>query len=205
MALIGTAAGGIGVAFSWNMTYVPEFIFYNHAGAQLTSMRVSTQEDGVIADFTGAMLTAVTGFMKMGAVTANDISVRLADGNIKGKNVTISGVTSAVGAISFFGCGDNKGTSLFKWSQAAILAGNATEFKKFTAIWAPTMATATDYADVSFADGHQERFEIEDLQHLSSQYQEVQGIILNNVDGTIQKAVFRCAAATPAYILSVLV
>lgn len=201
--LIFTAPGGIGTPFTFNMTYLPEFLSYNHGGNQLTSLRVETQEDGVLHDWTTAGLNAMNGFMKPGTQTANDVNLRLADGELRGKNVTISGVTSAVGAINIYVCSDNIGLTAFKSSNANILALNPTTFEKFTALFVPTMATATDYAEISFTDGHVQRFEMEDLRRLSSAYQQVEGIIINNVNGYIKKAVVRCAAATPAYIMSV--
>lgn len=200
--LIFTAPGGVGTAFTFNMTYLPEFIRYV-AATQLTSLRVETQEDGVLHDWTAAGLNAMNGFMKVGAQAANSFQFRLADGELRPKNVTISGVTAAAGAIPFYVCSDNKGTVPFKSSNAAILALNPTLFEKFTALFIPTMATGTDYAEITFDDGHTQRFEIEDLTSLASVYQQVEGIIINNVNGYIKKAVIRCAAATPAYILSV--
>jgi len=201
--LIFTAPGGVGTPFTFNMTYLPEFLSYNHGGNQLTALRVETQEDGVLHDWTLAGLNAMNGFMKVGTQTANDVNLRLADGEIRGKNVTISGVTSAVGAVGIFVCSDNIGTVPFKSSNANILSLNPTTFEKFTALFVPTMATATDYAEVTFSDGHTQRFEMEDLRRLSSAYQQVEGIIINNVNGYIKKAIVRTAAATPAYILSV--
>lgn len=201
--LIFTAPGGVGVPFTWNMTYLPEFFSFNHGGNQLTSLRIETQEDGVLHDWTAAGLNAMNGFMKPGTQTANDVNLRIADGEIRPKNVTISGVTSAVGAVSFYVCSDNIGQVPFKSSNANILALNPTVFEKFTALFVPTMATVTDYAEVTFFDGHTQRFEMEDLRRLSSSYQQVEGIIINNVNGYIKKAIIRTAAATPAYIMSV--
>lgn len=203
--LIFTAPGGIGTAFSFNMTYLPEFVTYNHAGNQLTALRVETQEDGVLHDWTLAGLNAMNGFMKVGALTANDIHMRIADGELRPKNVTISGVTSAVGAINFYVTSDNTGTAAFKSTNAAILALNPTKFEKFTALFLPTMATLTDYAEVTYYDGHVQRWEMEDIRRASSSFQQVEGVVINNIDGMIKHAIVRSAAATPAYILSVFV
>lgn len=201
--LIFTAPGGVGTPFTFNTTYLPEFLTFNHGGNQLTSLRVETQEDGVLHDWTTAGLNAMNGFMKVGAMTANDVQLRLSDGELRPKNVTISGVTSAVGAVSMYVASDNVGTVPFKSSNAAILALNPTLFEKFTALFIPTMATATDYAEITYDDGHVQRWEMEDIRRASSAFQQVEGIIINNVNGYIKKAVVRCAAATPAYILSV--
>jgi len=135
--LIFTAPGGVATPFSFNMTYLPEFLHYNPAAAPLTSLRVETQEDGVLDDWTAAGIAAQNAFMFVGAVTANDVILRLADGELRPKNVTISGVTSAAGAINFYVASDNKGTAAFKSSNAAILALNPTTFEKFTALFIP--------------------------------------------------------------------
>jgi hypothetical protein len=201
--LIFTAPGGIATPFTFNMTYLPEFLVYNPGANPLTSLRVETQEDGVLHDWNAAAIAAMNGFMKVGTQTANDVNLRLADGELKPKNVTVSGVTSAAGAVNFYASSDNKGTIPFKSSNAAILALNPTTFEKFTALFIPALATLTDYAEIEFSDGHQQRFEMEELRNLSSNYQQVPGVIINNVNGYIKKVVVRTAAATPAYILSV--
>lgn len=201
--LIFTAPGGAATPFTFNMTYLPEFLIYNPGANPLTSLRVESQEDGVLHDWNAAAIAAMNGYMRVGSQTANDVSLRLSDGELKPRNVTVSGVTSAAGAINFYACSDNKGTIPFKSSNAAILALNPTTFQKFTALFIPALATLTDYIEVTFKDGHQQRFEMEELRNLSTNYQQVPGVILNNVDGYISKAVVRTAAATPAYILSV--
>jgi hypothetical protein len=201
--LIFTAPGGAATPFTFNMTYLPEFLIYNPGANALTSLRVETQEDGVLHDWNAAAIAAMNGYMKVGTQTANDVSLRLSDGELKPKNVTISGVTSAAGAVNFYACSDNKGTIAFKSSNAAILALNPTTFEKFTALFIPALVTLTDYAEVTFDDGHQQRFEMEELRNLSASYQQVPGVIINNVNGYIKKVTVRTAAATPAYILSV--
>lgn len=201
--IIFTAPGGVGTPFSFNMTFLPEFISYNDGGNALTSLRIETQEDGVLHDWPALGIAAINGFMKVGAQAANEVLLRIADGEIRPKNVTVSGVTSAAGAIAFSVCSDNIGSVCFKSSNAAILAANPTVFEKFTALFVPAAVTATDRFEVEFADGHKQNFDIVDLQRLSSQYQQVQNVIVNNVNGYIKKVTVTCAAAHPAYILSV--
>lgn len=201
--LIFTAPGGVATPFSFNMTYLPEFLHYNPAANPLTSLRVETQEDGVLHDWTAAGIAAMNGFMFVGTPTANDVILRLSDGELRPKNVTISGVTAAAGAINFYVASDNKGLAAYKSSNAAILALNPTTFEKFTALFIPAMATLTDYAEIQYDDGHAQRWEMQDIRIQSTKFQQVPTIVINNVDGRIKKAVVRCAAATPAYILSV--
>lgn len=203
--LIFTAPGGAATAFSFNMTYLPEFLSYNPGANPLTSLRVETQEDGVLHDWNAAAIAAMNNFMKVGTVTANDVNLRLTDGELRPKNVTISGVTSAAGAVPFFVASDSKGTAAFKSSNAAILALNPTMFEKFTALFIPAMATATDYAEIVYDDGHKQRWNMEDIRRQSSSWQQVEGIIINNINGSIKSATITCAALTPCYILSVYV
>jgi hypothetical protein len=203
--LIFTAPGGAATPFSFNMTYLPEFLSYNPGANPLTSLRVETQEDGVLHDWNAAAIAAMNNFMKVGTVTANDVNLRIADGQLRPKNVTISGVTSAAGAVNFYAVSDNIGLVPFKSSNAQILALNPTTFEKFSALFIPALATLTDYAEVLYEDGHSQRWEMEDIRRQSSSFQQVEGIIINNLNGYIKKATIRTAAATPCYILSVFV
>ena len=200
--LIFTAPGGVATPFTFNMNYLPQFITWNNVVA-LTSLRVETQEDGVLHDWTAAGMVAMNGYMVNGAQTANVIQLRIANGHIKNKNVTISGVTSAAGAIGFYVYSDCIGTKPFKSNNAAILALNPTTFTNFTAVWAPTMAAVTDRCEVVYNNGHQQIYNINDLLAASSLFQEVPAIMVNNINAYINKATFTCVAATPAYVLSV--
>lgn len=188
--------------YQFNLTFLPEFFTWNDAGTPVTLFRIETQEYGVLQDYNAAAIAACNGYMKVGAQAANQVQLRAADGHIEGLNVTVTVTTAAAAAIAFFGSSDNIGTIPFMFKNAAILALNPTKFTKFTAIWAPTMAAATDRVEVEFKDGHRQIFAVADLIAISSMYQQAQAIMLNNVLSYISSATFVCAAATPAYILS---
>lgn len=199
--LIFTAPGGIGTPFAWNMNYLPQFLTFNNV-VPLTSLRVETQEDGILHDWVAASIAVVNGYMTLGAQAANIVVLRLANGHLKSKNVTISGVTSAAGAVAFFEASDQLGTYPFKTVNAAIIANNPTTFENFTAVFAPTMA-AGDTCQIDYRDGHRQTYMINDLAALSSYYQEVPQIMVNNVNSYIKRAQFTCAANTAAYVMSV--
>ena len=201
--VIFTAPGGVATPFSFNLTYLPEYLRWNAGANPLTSLRVETQEDGVLHDWTAAGIAAMNGFMLVGTLPANDVIVRLSDGELRPKNVTISGVTSAAGAVVFSAGSDNKGIVPYKSSNAAILAANPTVFENFTALFVPGAVTATDRFEVTFKDGHRQNFDILDLQALSARFQQVAGTIVNNYEGNIDKVEVTCAAQRAAYILSV--
>lgn len=201
--LIFTAPGGAATPFTFNMNYLPQFLTWNDAGNPLTSLRIQTQEDGVIHDYVAASLAVVNGYMMPGAQAANEVTIRIANGQLNPRNVTISGVTSAVGAIGFYEDSDKVGTAPFKVNTAQILALNPTTFTNFTAIWVPTMAAVTDTAEVTYRSGLKQTYNINGLTALSSYYQQVQRIMINNVNSYISSVRFTCAAATPAYVMSV--
>jgi hypothetical protein len=201
-SLIFTAPGGIATPFTFNMNYLPQFLTFNNV-VPLTSLRVSTQEDGVLHDWIAASLAVVNGYMVPGAQAANIVVLRIANGQLNPRNVTISGVTSAAGAIGFYEASDQKGTYPFQTKTAQILALNPTTFMDFTAIWVPAMAAVTDYAEIVYNSGLKQTYNINDLAALSSYYQEVPQIMVNNVNSYIASVKFTCAAATPAYVMNI--
>jgi hypothetical protein len=201
-SLIFTAPGGIATPFTFNMNYLPQFLTFNNV-VPLTSLRISTQEDGVLHDLVAASIAVINGYMVVGAQAANIVVLRVANGQLNPKNVTISGVTSAAGAIGFYEASDQKGTYAFQSKTAQILALNPTTFMDFTAIWVPAMAAVTDFAEIEYNSGLKQTYNINDLAALSSYYQELPQIMVNNVNSYIKSVKFTCAAATPAYVMNI--
>lgn len=197
-----TAPGGAATAFSFNMTFLPEFLFYATANA-LTSLKVEDQGDGVILDLDSAGCTAVKNFMVYGIPT-NGHLFRLADGVRLNRNITVSGVTSAAGTVDFFVSGDNKGISSFTYNKFSILANNPTDVRKFTALFIPSLA-AGDRIYIDYLDGHTQIYEREELAALSGIYQVTTGYVINNVNSYIDKVQIICASLNTAYKMSVLI
>jgi hypothetical protein len=142
--------------------------------------------------------------MMPGAQAANQVTLRLADGHIANRDITVTVTIAAAAAIAFFASSDNIGSIPYIWKNAAVLALNPTEFTKFTALFIPALVAATSRVEVEFADGHRQTFAVADLLSLSSFYQEVPGVILNNVQSYIHKATVVSVAAVAAYVLNVL-
>lgn len=207
--LIFTAPGGVATPFNFPLPMLPQILSYTAATA-LTDLRISTQEDGVLHDFNAAFIAALNGYMKVGAMLANTITLRLATGECK-RNVFVNGTTAAAGAVNFYAQSDNaqgKGGSIavpFKSQMQTTNALTPLVFQNFTALFIPAMATLTDYADILFTSGHTQRFEREDLLNLSSYYQQVEGYIINNWQGKIHTATLRTAAACPVYSLALFI
>lgn len=201
--LLGVAPGGIGTPFAFNTTYVPERLIWNDAGNPLTNLRIETQEDGVLHDWSAAAIAAMSQQLNVGAMAANQVVMNVADGHIPNRNVQISGITSAVGAISIFGSSDNRGVNLFTTKLSNILANNETEFRNFSMLFLPNLVTLTDRIQVFFKDGHSQIFDPVELDVWSSLYQETQVRAVNNLPGYIDKVVITSALGGLAYVQSV--
>jgi len=192
----------VAATYQFNLTYIPEFLTWNDAGNPITLLRVETQEDGVLADYNAAAIAAANGYMMLGAQAANQVTLRIADGHIPNKNVTVTLTTAAAAAIAFYGSSDNVGVVPFLFKNAAILALNPTDFSKFTALFIPAAAATTRFT-VEYKDGHKQILSVADLLSMSSFYQEVAGIIINNITGYIHKVTVESVAAVASYVLSV--
>lgn len=193
----------VAATYQFNLTFLPEFFTWNDAGTPITLFRVETQEDGVLHDYNAAGIAAANGYMMQGSQAANQITLRIADGHIEKKNTTVTLTIAAAAAIAFFGSSDNIGSIPYVWKNAAVLALNPTEFSKFTALFIPALVAATSRVEVEFADGHRQTFAVADLLSLSSIYQQVAGVIVNNIQSYIHKATVVSVAAVAAYTLSV--
>jgi hypothetical protein len=203
-SLIFTAPGGIGTPFAFNMTSLSQFLTFNNI-VPLTSLKIETQEDGVLHTWSTLSIAAINGWMVPGTQPTNIVTLRPANGYIAGKNVTISGVTSAAGAVGFYTCSDRLGTVMNKTNTAQILALNPTTFENFTAIFVPTMAAGTDTCEVTYANGHRQTYNVNELLALSALFQEAPAVQVNNINAYIHRATFTCVAATPAYVTSIAV
>jgi len=203
--LIFTAPGGIGTPFGpVNLPYLPEILHWNDAGAPITNLTVTTKEEGTLHLMNAACIAAMNGYLKVGVQAANDVTMLLASGHLP-RQCSISGVTSAVGAINFYASSDNQGKGMIPVPYVTTMETNialtTTTYQNFAALFIPTMATLTDYADIEFYDGHKDRYEIEDIIARSTDFQQVAGIVLNNVTSEIHRVYLRTLAATPVYIL----
>lgn len=201
--LIGAAAGGIGTAFQFNITYLPEFLYWNDAGNAINFLRVDTQDRGVLMNLLAADLAQFNGILNVGALAANDNRIILADGHIKNQNVTISGSTSAIGAINFFGSSDNIGVSMFKYTSVAVIANNETQFEKFSILSLPGLVTVTDRVQVFYKDGHAQVYDSLEIQAQSTMYNDAPVLVINNLASNIDKVLVTSALGVQASVMKV--
>jgi hypothetical protein len=197
MSKIGTLTTGAASVDTFDLTYVPEFLFYA-AGTQLTSLKVSVLGDGVICDLDGAGLSVVGTLGLFGQVT-NGYIIPLADGLIKGKNVEIITTNSAAQTPVLYGVSNNYGSVYIQSLRSKALANSGAEFTKFAA-WACPAIASGDILTVNYVDGFTANHEFAELPALASMTQnDATADILNNFDGNIDSVQFTPAADRTVY------
>lgn len=200
--LIGTAAGGVGVSTSFNLTYLPEYITWNDGGNAVNFLRVETKEDGVLHELPAAAIAVMRGWRHAGALAANQQFCRIANGKIEGKNVTITINTSAVGAINVFAFSDGIGTIPFRTTAGAVLALQQNRFDNFAALFLPGLVTVNDRAEITYHDGSNETLDVVELNARATLFQEAPAIVVDNLEGAIKKVeVFDAAGGSTAFML----
>jgi hypothetical protein len=210
-SLVFTTPAAAGT-YQFNLNYIPEFLIYDAGAAPLTSLKVDEANMGNILDLPLAGIADVRAFGRFGLTASTVTKFRLATGNMPNKNVTVTIVQPGAVAIGFYASSDNDGDNenppaAFKYTTLALLAGQPTQFKNFSALFLSNLA-ATDTVLVKFNSGYSQLFNRTELLELTSLYQNNQlatGFILNNVNAYIESAIVTQAAAGAAYMMKVLV
>jgi hypothetical protein len=203
--LVATSPAAIG-AWQFNLNYIPQFLIWDAGAAPLTNLRIEEASMGVICDLPAAGILQIRNFMRFGLVASTVTKLRLANGHLASKNVTVTATIAAAAAVPFQACSDCRGSRPFKYNVAALLAGQPTPFTDFTALSLPGLAPG-DNVLIEFANGHTQLFNEVELLELTALYQNNQlatGFIINNVNSYIHKATVTQAIAGAAYIYSVL-
>lgn len=177
--IIGQIASGVGVATTFNLTYLPQTIsFINATGLQ--SLKVEVLGVGVICDLNAANIKAFANLGLLGSVTGA-WCIPLADGLITGKNVTITAVNGVAAAYNLFGYSQNKGSMYVRTLQAVAQANTGIDINNFMAAIFPE-AASTDEFNVTFADGTVQKLTVSELQLLLVQ---TSGANLNTVSDQV--------------------
>ena len=189
-------------AFQFNINFIPQFLMWEEGANPLTNLRVEEQNAGVLCDLPLAGLAEVTRFQRFGNAASTFRMLRLANGTMFGKNVTITaGIAGAV-AVPLYASGDTPGNVAIKYQSAALLAGTPMPFKDFTALYLPGLGV-NDTVLVRFDNGHTQLFHREELLEFAAMYQNSQAatnFIVNNVNSYISEVTVTQAVAGPAYI-----
>lgn len=180
---IGTVAGGVGIVTTIDVTWLPEFFFYNPPSTP-SSFKLEILGEGVMIDLEGAGQNILKDWRKMNSA-ADLFYIPAADGIIKGKQIQLTVVSSHATAFDIYGSGDNAGTGFMQTMQQTILANSGTEFTKFAALFLPNLA-ATDSVTITYEDDLVQIWNLLDLEGFSSNYQVETHAQVDNLEGTIR-------------------
>jgi hypothetical protein len=118
----------------------------------------------------------------------------------------VTATIAAAAAVPFQACSDCPGKNAFKYTTAALLAGQPTPFQDFAALFLPGLAPG-DNVLVEFTNGHVQLFNEVELLEMTALWQNNQlatGFHINNINSYIHKATVTQAIAGVAYVYSVI-
>jgi hypothetical protein len=190
---IGTTGAVISTAYTFNMTFLPQYLFFATAVAPV-ALKVSVFGDGVVTDLDAAGCLAVQNIRLYGRVT-NGYLIPLANGLIKGKNVEIIYTTGAATAVDLYGISLKSGNAYIQCLRQTALANSGVNIEKFAFLGLPNAATG-DTITVTYADGLIQKVQFEELKAQLSLYcYDVNNVIgIDNVDAEISNVSFVPAA-----------
>jgi len=197
-ALLGAVTLGVGVTTTIQVTYLPQFIGFT-IGTVPTSISIRVLGDGTTIDLNGNGITAVTGFMQLGAI-ANNFTLAIADGLIVGKNVEITIVNADAAGFNLFGWSMKRGANYLVYQRQTILANSGVDFTDFTllAVQAPG---ATDQFTLSYEDGTVENASLNEIQFALQYVQNNQGAtLIDNTGANLMKVNILPAAQRVAFM-----
>jgi hypothetical protein len=156
---------GAAVLTSKDATYLPQFIGYT-ATTQLTGVKVTTLDGGVICDLDATGLTALRGILRKGVVT-NGTVIQLANGLIPAKNILFEFTNSAAQTPTIFAWSEEQYPQTPYYIQSIrtkAFANVALDISDFAYVSMPSMAAA-DQVNIYFKDGLTQTVRREELQY----------------------------------------
>jgi hypothetical protein len=171
MAVIGTMTTGAAVVSTFSLTYLPEQIFFV-AATQLTALKVEVLGEGVICDLDAAGINALGRSREISAVT-NGFAIQLADGLIKGKNVTITATNSAAQTPTLYAIVRNAGRLYVNSSRQQLFANSPIDLDKFLYLALPNLG-ATDAVNITYQDGTTSNTNRAEMQYIATLSENVQ-------------------------------
>lgn len=175
---------GDAVVSTFNMNYVPQYIYFIAATA-LKGLKVTVAGDGVICDLGENDIPGVSGIRRYGAV-ANSYYVPIADGFIPNKVTTLQLTNSAAQTPAIYGHSLQKGSCYITSLKETVLASSGKTFSDFAQLCIVSAAT-TDLITVTFQDGHVEDFESTELLGVYTLYSnETDSYCIDNIEQNIK-------------------
>ena len=200
MSRLGTIAGGIGVATTIQITYLPQYLTFITTAAP-TNIRVAVLGDGVTMDLDAAGVTQMNGIETYG-LQANEYVYQLADGIVKGKNVEITVTNATAAAFDIFGYSKLSALNYFVYQRQTILANSGVDFTDFAAL-AIAAPGAADIFNINYQSGISDsNLTSQEIAADVSYFQNNVGVfVINNIDQRIRTVNIIPAAQRTAYLM----
>lgn len=196
--LIGTMTTGVGIVSTFQLNYLPAWLYYV-AATQLTSIKIDVSGDGVVLDLDAEGLSAASGIRRYGAV-ANSYLLPLADGLVPNKVVTISATNSAAQTPALYGFSLQAASAYIKTTRIYALAGSELIIDKFGHLAFGASLSDNDIINVRFVDGTIQKFVGTELKGLYTIYSnEIDSFAIDNVESMIDSVSFIPTAALTLY------
>jgi len=126
---IGTTGAVISTAYTFNLNFVPQYLFFVAAAAP-TALKVSVFGDGVITDLDANGVTCIQNIRQNGRVT-NGYLIPLANGLVVNKNTEIVYTTGGAVAIDLYGISLRQGDAYIQCLRQTALASSGVRVRKF--------------------------------------------------------------------------
>lgn len=198
MSAIGTMTTGAAVSSTFNLTFVPQYIYYV-AATQISSLKVTVLGDGVVTDLDDTGLSALYNIRQFGQVT-NGYMIPVADGLIPGKNVEITAVNSAAQTPTLYAIALQKGQAYIQCLRQTALANSGIVLEKFAYLAIPAIAAADDL-NITYVDGLVQKVTNAELPAIAALYQSASLNIIDNVEGFINTFQYTPAANRTVYVV----
>lgn len=167
---IGTVAAGVGTTTSFNLQYVPQYLYWNNATTP-QAIQVKIGGSGIVMDLTTKGIDSFSALRLPGRKTSG-FMLPLANGYISSpdKVVTIDFTNNVAAAIDLYAISLQKGTVFVQSLRQQILLGSGAKIQKFACIGIPDVA-ATDVINIEYQDGWVQQSSDVELKALQALYQ----------------------------------
>lgn len=206
---IGVMNAGVDTVSTINLTYLPEFIVLP---VTCKKILINVLGDGVVVDLDARGISSLGELEQYGINATEQIypadgapiyTLRLSDGIILNKNVTIELTNDSVVDKDIFGFSTSKGNLYVQNLRQTVFANSGTELKSFLNL-SLVNGSVTDDIQVTFSDGTTQKMNITELPILLSFQQTVSNTtndyILNNMGGSVSLVNYIPTNQTQIYI-----
>lgn len=206
---IGVMNAGVDTVSTINLTYLPEFIVLPFTCKKIL---INVLGDGVVVDLDARGISSLGELEQYGINATEQIypgdgapifTLRLSDGIILNKNVTIEVTNNSGVDRDIFGFSTSKGNLYVQNLRQTVFANSGTELKSFLNL-SLVNGSVTDDIQVTFSDGTTQKMNITELPILLSFQQTVSNTtndyILNNMGGSVSLVNYIPTNQTQIYI-----